>query len=119
MAARRNLSRSHVPAQRTVLEEIAVLAPDEPADSYGAGVTAPLEERLAELFGVDACLVMPSGKAMRNAALKVWPMRWDATGSRSTRARTSRRWRGGPITRCSAYTPSPSGHPFGNPPSWI
>lgn len=71
----RNLSRSNVPSQRAMLEELAALAPDAPVDTYGAEVTRALEERVAELFRMEACLVMPSGKAMQNAALKIWAMR--------------------------------------------
>lgn len=75
MVELRNLSRSNVPNQRAMLEELAALAPEAPVDTYGAEVTRALEERVAELFRMEACLVMPSGKAMQNAALKIWAIR--------------------------------------------
>lgn len=71
----RNFSRANLPSQRQMLEELAAFASDLPVDDYGQGTTSVLEARLADLFGVQACVVMPSGKAAQNIALKLWATR--------------------------------------------
>ncbi|MEV0850535.1 beta-eliminating lyase-related protein [Streptomyces sp. NPDC049954] len=64
----------------TVGERIAELAElagsvtdlDEPADIYGNGVVARLEERVAELLGTEAAAFFPSGTMAQQVALRCW-----------------------------------------------
>lgn len=71
----RNLSRANFASQRQMLEELAAFASDIPVDAYGQETTCVLEARLADLFGTEACVVMPSGKAAQNIVLKLWASR--------------------------------------------
>lgn len=75
MATIKNLSRSTLVDQTQALNELAAYAKHAPMDKYGSGVTASLENRLSTLFGKEDCVVMPSGKAAQNIALKIWSVR--------------------------------------------
>ncbi|MFJ9793785.1 threonine aldolase family protein [Streptomyces globosus] len=77
--ARRTLWRGV--REATVGELLAGLAapdPDEPADLYGDGVVARLEERVAQLLGMEAAAFFPSGTMAQQVALRCWAGR---TGS--------------------------------------
>ncbi|MFJ2823137.1 threonine aldolase family protein [Streptomyces toxytricini] len=77
--ARRTLWRGA--REATVGELLAGLAapdPDEPADLYGDGVVARLEERVARLLGMEAAAFFPSGTMAQQIALRCWAGR---TGS--------------------------------------
>ncbi|MFD7625490.1 threonine aldolase family protein [Streptomyces sp. NPDC059851] len=55
-----------------LLAELAAPDPDEPADLYGDGVVARLEERVAELLGTQAAAYFPSGTMAQQVALRCW-----------------------------------------------
>ncbi|MGW5325118.1 threonine aldolase family protein [Streptomyces sp. NPDC004014] len=79
--ARRVLSRAGM--RDTVRERLALLreaAPhvydlDEPADIYGDGVVAALEERVAALLGTEAAAFFPTGTMAQQVALRCWAAR--------------------------------------------
>ncbi|MGW5533467.1 threonine aldolase family protein [Streptomyces sp. NPDC004009] len=79
--ARRVLSRAG--ARGTVHERLALLqeaAPqvydlDGPADVYGDGVVAALEERVAALLGTEAAAFFPTGTMAQQVALRCWAAR--------------------------------------------
>ncbi|MEU2554251.1 beta-eliminating lyase-related protein [Streptomyces sp. NPDC013313] len=79
--ARRVLSRAGT--RGTVRERLALLqeaAPhvydlDEPADIYGDGVVAALEERVAALLGTEAAAFFPTGTMAQQVALRCWAAR--------------------------------------------
>ncbi|MFF8948442.1 threonine aldolase family protein [Streptomyces sp. NPDC014940] len=79
--ARRALSRAGM--RGTVRERLALLqeaAPhvydlDEPADIYGDGVVAALEERVAALLGTEAAAFFPTGTMAQQVALRCWAAR--------------------------------------------
>ncbi|MDI1454855.1 beta-eliminating lyase-related protein [Streptomyces sp. ATE26] len=79
--ARRVLSRAGM--RGTVREQLALLqeaAPhvydlDEPADIYGDGVVAALEERVAALLGTEAAAFFPTGTMAQQVALRCWAAR--------------------------------------------
>ncbi|MGV9903801.1 threonine aldolase family protein [Streptomyces sp. NPDC003388] len=79
--ARRVLSRAGM--RGTVRERLALLqeaAPhvydlDEPADIYGDGVVAALEERVAALLGTEAAAFFPTGTMAQQVALRCWAAR--------------------------------------------
>ncbi|MEU8935210.1 aminotransferase class I/II-fold pyridoxal phosphate-dependent enzyme [Streptomyces sp. NPDC048409] len=71
----------------TLRERLALLdaAPDvydldEPADVYGNGVVAALEERVAALLGTEAAAFFPTGTMAQQVALRCWAAR---TGDRT------------------------------------
>lgn len=71
--AERMLSRS--PREETVGELLSGLAapdPDEPADLYGDGVVSRLEQRVAELLGMEDAAFFPSGTMAQQIALRCW-----------------------------------------------
>ncbi|MER5732972.1 beta-eliminating lyase-related protein [Streptomyces sp. NPDC002138] len=77
--AERKLSRGG--ADRTVAEQLAELAalpallgrdPAEEADTYGDGVVAELEARVAELLGLEDAAYFPSGTMAQQVALRCW-----------------------------------------------
>lgn len=45
---------------------------DRPADIYGNGVVAELEERIAELLGTEAAAFFPTGTMAQQVALRCW-----------------------------------------------
>ncbi|WP_335938308.1 threonine aldolase family protein [Streptomyces sp. PTD5-9] len=45
---------------------------DRPADVYGDGVVAELEERVAELLGMEAAAFFPTGTMAQQVALRCW-----------------------------------------------
>ncbi|MFI5689402.1 threonine aldolase family protein [Streptomyces sp. NPDC051636] len=45
---------------------------DEPADMYGNGVVAALEDRVADLLGTEAAAFFPSGTMAQQVALRCW-----------------------------------------------
>ncbi|MET8945296.1 beta-eliminating lyase-related protein [Streptomyces sp. NPDC004542] len=45
---------------------------DEPADMYGNGVVAALEERVATLLGTEAAAFFPTGTMAQQVALRCW-----------------------------------------------
>ncbi|MGW7260296.1 threonine aldolase family protein [Streptomyces sp. NPDC054834] len=45
---------------------------DEPADMYGNGVVAALEERVAALLGTEAAAFFPTGTMAQQVALRCW-----------------------------------------------
>ncbi|MEU9762852.1 beta-eliminating lyase-related protein [Streptomyces sp. NPDC047985] len=45
---------------------------DRPADMYGDGVVAELEERVAELLGMEAAAFFPTGTMAQQVALRCW-----------------------------------------------
>ncbi|WP_299539474.1 low specificity L-threonine aldolase [uncultured Streptomyces sp.] len=78
-------ARSHrllarTPADGTLGERLAELAEhagtvhdlDEPADLYGDGVVAALEQRVAELLGTEAAAFFPTGTMAQQVALRCW-----------------------------------------------
>lgn len=79
--ARQVLSRAGT--RGTVRERLALLqeaAPhvcdlDEPADIYGDGVVAALEERVAALLGTEAAAFFPTGTMAQQVALRCWAAR--------------------------------------------
>ncbi|MFF0834228.1 MULTISPECIES: threonine aldolase family protein [unclassified Streptomyces] len=79
--ARRVLSRAGM--RGTVRERLALLqeaAPhvydlDEPADIYGDGIVAALEERVAALLGTEAAAFFPTGTMAQQVALRCWAAR--------------------------------------------
>ncbi|MGW6822283.1 threonine aldolase family protein [Streptomyces sp. NPDC055005] len=74
--AGRTLSRSLL--EPTVGELLAALPaaagadPDEPADVYGDGVVARLEQRVADLLGTADAAFFPSGTMAQQIALRCW-----------------------------------------------
>ncbi|MGW1732996.1 threonine aldolase family protein [Streptomyces sp. NPDC001999] len=82
--AERILSRP--PVDRTLGEQLADLGAyagsvadlDQPADIYGGGIVAVLEERIAELLGMEAAAFFPTGTMAQQVALRCWAGR---TGS--------------------------------------
>lgn len=82
--AERILSRP--PVDRTLGEQLADLGAyagsvadlDRPADIYGDGIVAVLEERIAELLGMEAAAFFPTGTMAQQVALRCWAGR---TGS--------------------------------------
>ncbi|WP_250402288.1 threonine aldolase family protein [Streptomyces cellostaticus] len=79
--ARRVLSRAGW--RGSIRERLALLqeaAPavhdlDEPADVYGDGVVAALEERVAALLGTEAAAFFPTGTMAQQVALRCWAAR--------------------------------------------
>ncbi|THA57715.1 aminotransferase class I/II-fold pyridoxal phosphate-dependent enzyme [Streptomyces sp. A0958] len=79
--AERTLSR--IPQDRTLGEQLAALTADAgtvtelglPADIYGDGVVAELEERVAGLLGTEAAAFFPSGTMAQQVALRCWAAR--------------------------------------------
>ncbi|MEU7302231.1 beta-eliminating lyase-related protein [Streptomyces sp. NPDC007206] len=73
---------------RTIRERLADLqqaAPevydlDQPADIYGNGIVAHLEERIASLLGTQAAAFFPTGTMAQQVALRCWAGR---TGNRA------------------------------------
>ncbi|WP_330338582.1 threonine aldolase family protein [Streptomyces sp. NBC_00557] len=73
---------------RTIRERLADLqqaAPevydlDQPADIYGNGIVADLEERVASLLGTEAAAFFPTGTMAQQVALRCWAAR---TGDRA------------------------------------
>jgi threonine aldolase len=95
MRARRRAALAkaeRVPARpgfgRTIRERLADLqqaAPevydlDQPADIYGNGIVAHLEERVASLLGTEAAAFFPTGTMAQQVALRCWAGR---TGNRA------------------------------------
>lgn len=82
--AERILSRP--PVDRTLGEQLADLGAyagsvadlDRPADIYGDGIVAVLEERIADLLGMEAAAFFPTGTMAQQVALRCWAGR---TGS--------------------------------------
>ncbi|MEU6259321.1 beta-eliminating lyase-related protein [Streptomyces sp. NPDC047043] len=80
-AARRVLWRGGLGL--TIRERLASLAQaapevydvDEPADIYGNGVVAALEERVAALLGKEAAAFFPTGTMAQQVALRCWAAR--------------------------------------------
>ncbi|MGW3206259.1 threonine aldolase family protein [Streptomyces sp. NPDC001135] len=74
--------------RRTIRERLAALreaAPevydlDQPADMYGNGIVADLEERVAALLGTEAAAFFPTGTMAQQVALRCWAGR---TGDRT------------------------------------
>ncbi|RSS83534.1 low specificity L-threonine aldolase [Streptomyces sp. WAC06614] len=97
--AQRRLTRG--PKDPTVGELLASLTtddPDEPADVYGDGVVARLEERVAELLGTEAAAFFPSGTMAQQVALRCWAGR---TGNPVVALHPMghpERWEGGALT---------------------
>ncbi|GAA2435891.1 beta-eliminating lyase-related protein [Streptomyces pulveraceus] len=50
----------------------AVTDLDRPADIYGDGVVAELEERIADLLGMEAAAFFPTGTMAQQVALRCW-----------------------------------------------
>ncbi|MEU9455344.1 beta-eliminating lyase-related protein [Streptomyces sp. NPDC048277] len=48
---------------------------DEPADIYGNGIVAALEERVAALLGTEAAAFFPTGTMAQQVALRCWAAR--------------------------------------------
>ncbi|MGW6897922.1 threonine aldolase family protein [Streptomyces sp. NPDC054919] len=82
--AERILSRP--PVDRTLGEQLADLGAyagsvadlDRPADIYGDGIVAVLEQRIADLLGMEAAAFFPTGTMAQQVALRCWAGR---TGS--------------------------------------
>ncbi|WP_326593947.1 threonine aldolase family protein [Streptomyces brevispora] len=82
--AERTLYRA--PMERSLGEHLASLAADagtltdlgQPADIYGDGVVAELEQRIAEVLGMEAVAFFPTGTMAQQVALRCWAGR---TGS--------------------------------------
>ncbi|MFE7262174.1 threonine aldolase family protein [Streptomyces sp. NPDC057592] len=77
-AAERVLTRP--PMNLSLGERLAALAAgagsvtdlDRPADIYGNGVVAELEERIADLLGTEAAAFFPTGTMAQQVALRCW-----------------------------------------------
>ncbi|WP_393058921.1 threonine aldolase family protein [Streptomyces sp. LN549] len=71
---------SRVPVDRSLGELLASLTegaptvtdPDRPADIYGNGIVAELEERIAGLLGTEAAAFFPTGTMAQQVALRCW-----------------------------------------------
>ena len=82
--AERILSRP--PVDRTLGEQLADLGAyagsvadlDRPADIYGDGIVAVLEQRIADLLGMESAAFFPTGTMAQQVALRCWAGR---TGS--------------------------------------
>ncbi|AZM89713.1 beta-eliminating lyase-related protein [Streptomyces sp. W1SF4] len=89
--------------EETVRELLAGLADapydlDAPADIYGDGVVADLEERVAGLLGTEDAAFFPSGTMAQQVALRCWAGR---TGDRVVALHPMshpERWEGGALT---------------------
>ncbi|MEU1350782.1 threonine aldolase family protein [Streptomyces sp. NPDC005775] len=76
--AERILSR--MPVDRSLGEQLAALTAgaatvtevDRPADIYGDGVVAELEQRIAGLLGTEAAAFFPTGTMAQQVALRCW-----------------------------------------------
>lgn len=76
--AERILSRT--PVDRSLGEQLAALTAgaatvtdvDRPADIYGDGVVAELEQRIAGLLGTEAAAFFPTGTMAQQVALRCW-----------------------------------------------
>lgn len=76
--AERTLWRA--PMDRSLGEQLAALAADadaltdlgQPVDIYGDGVVAELEQRIAEVLGMEAVAFFPTGTMAQQAALRSW-----------------------------------------------
>ncbi|MER5687175.1 beta-eliminating lyase-related protein [Streptomyces sp. NPDC002205] len=74
------------PVDRTLGEQLADLGAyagsvadlDRPADIYGDGIVAVLEQRIADLLGMEAAAFFPTGTMAQQVALRCWAGR---TGS--------------------------------------
>ncbi|MER6499788.1 beta-eliminating lyase-related protein [Streptomyces sp. NPDC001455] len=77
-SAERALSRPpmHLPVGERLAALVAgagdVTDLDRPADMYGDGVVAELEERVAELLGMEAAAFFPTGTMAQQVALRCW-----------------------------------------------
>ncbi|MEE4492487.1 threonine aldolase family protein [Streptomyces sp. BE230] len=68
------------PVDRSLGEQLAALTagaatvtdPDRPADIYGDGVVAELEQRIAGLLGTEAAAFFPTGTMAQQVALRCW-----------------------------------------------
>ncbi|MFI9629989.1 threonine aldolase family protein [Streptomyces sp. NPDC052042] len=77
-SAERTLNR--LPVHLSVGERLAVLAAEagtvtdlgQPSDVYGDGVVAELEQRVAELLGMEAAAFFPTGTMAQQVALRCW-----------------------------------------------
>ncbi|MFB6706639.1 threonine aldolase family protein [Streptomyces sp. NPDC056333] len=77
---------SRPPVDRTLGEQLADLGAyagsvadlDRPADIYGDGIVAVLEQRIADLLGMEAAAFFPTGTMAQQVALRCWAGR---TGS--------------------------------------
>ncbi|WP_326827593.1 MULTISPECIES: beta-eliminating lyase-related protein [unclassified Streptomyces] len=88
IAAWRRAERSlwRPPVDRTLGEQLADLGAyagsvadlDRPADIYGDGVVAVLEQRIADLLGMESAAFFPTGTMAQQVALRCWAGR---TGS--------------------------------------
>ncbi|MFE1405134.1 threonine aldolase family protein [Streptomyces sp. NPDC058770] len=80
-SAERALSRPpmHLPVGERLAALVAgagdVTDLDRPADMYGDGVVAELEERVAELLGMEAAAFFPTGTMAQQVALRCWAER--------------------------------------------
>ncbi|MEU1088550.1 beta-eliminating lyase-related protein [Streptomyces sp. NPDC005892] len=80
-ASHRILARTS--SDGTLGEQLAALAAgagsvygtDEPADIYGNGVVAEVEERVAGLLGMEAAAFFPTGTMAQQVALRCWAAR--------------------------------------------
>jgi threonine aldolase len=74
-ACERGIANEHPPARRpkALLERLAAAAdPELVGDAYGeGGALARLEERVCELLGTEAAVVMPSGTMAQQIALRI------------------------------------------------
>lgn len=74
---------SRIPQDRTLGEQLASLTADAatvtdlalPADIYGDGVVAELEQRVAGLLGTEAAAFFPTGTMAQQVALRCWAAR--------------------------------------------
>ncbi|MFE7791214.1 threonine aldolase family protein [Streptomyces sp. NPDC057460] len=88
IAAWRRAERSlwRPPVDRTLGEQLADLGAyagsvadlDRPADIYGDGIVAVLEQRIADLLGMESAAFFPTGTMAQQVALRCWAGR---TGS--------------------------------------
>ncbi|MFI6652786.1 threonine aldolase family protein [Streptomyces sp. NPDC050529] len=71
---------ARTPVDRSLGEQLAALTagaatvtdPDRPADIYGDGVVAELEQRIAGLLGTEAAAFFPTGTMAQQVALRCW-----------------------------------------------
>ncbi|MCB5180029.1 threonine aldolase family protein [Streptomyces antimicrobicus] len=97
--ARRRLSRAaKEPTVGELLASLTTPDPDEPADVYGDGVVARLEERVAELLGTEAAAYFPSGTMAQQVALRCWAGRTGNPVVALHPMSHPERWEGGALT---------------------
>lgn len=97
--ADRVLARSLLePTVGELLAGLAVPDTDEPADVYGDGVVGRLEERVAELLGMEDAAFFPTGTMAQQVALRCWAGRTGNPVVAMHPMSHPERWEGGAVS---------------------